>query len=149
MWNGWLVGVSKRGSDGRRRTDFYDVAIGDFDKALSVVRASVGKPRDVHVWIKEPLHNWQILSQNLRRGEIRRRPNSTTIEVEHRHEENDNFYGRHYRTVRSVVWRDASAEVRGGAPSPSGGQKVGVHIGEGVSQGGHGVAAQIKSSERR
>jgi hypothetical protein len=22
MWNGWFVGVSKRGSDGRRRTEF-------------------------------------------------------------------------------------------------------------------------------
>ena len=74
MWNGWFVGVSKRGSDGRRRTDFYDVAIQDFDKALSAVRASVGKARELHVWIKEPLEDWRIMSQKLQRGEIRRRP---------------------------------------------------------------------------
>lgn len=73
MWNGWSVGVSKRGSDGRSQTDFYDVAIGDFDKALSAVRSSVGKAREAHVWIKEPLQDWRIMSLKLLRGEVRRR----------------------------------------------------------------------------
>jgi len=73
MWNGWFVGVSRRGSDGRRRTDFYDVAIGDFDQALNAVRALTGKAREAHVWIKEPLEDWRIMSLKLMRGEIRRR----------------------------------------------------------------------------
>ena len=62
MWKGGFVGVSKRRSDGRRRTDFNDVAIGDFDEALSAVRPSVGKARVVLGWIKAPPQDWRIPS---------------------------------------------------------------------------------------
>jgi hypothetical protein len=69
--NGWIIGVSKRGLDGRRSTEFYDVAIGDFDQAIGAVRALMGKAREVHVWIREPLQDWRIANTNLRNGEIR------------------------------------------------------------------------------